>query len=174
MEQQAAAPAPAAPAAAPAPTDQGTLQKTVMAGQAIMYNEKTRDYFIDGLKGEGAPEDILAAQVIGLMKLLDDKAKGKIPRQIIAPVAISLLVEAAHFAVQAGFFSITRQQLAVAAKKIIAGVMQQYGVLDEIKARGGAPGPAGQPAAVAAPAPAAGVPPAAPAPGGLIQSTGAP
>ena len=130
----------------PQPTpaiDQGQLEKIVMAGQRVMYDPTTRDYFINGLKKQGNPVDVIAEEIVGLMKMLDDKAKGAIPKGIIIPAAIALMIEAAHFASEAKLFNMDRAQLSECSKKIIIVLLKIYGVLDQIQAKqGGAPAPA--------------------------------
>lgn len=111
----------------PGQLDQSMLQKVTMAAQRLMYDPATRGYFLSGLKKPGNPVDVMAAEVVGIIKLLDDKSNGKLPRQIIAPVAIAVLIESVHFAAQAGFFVMQRADIAACAKKIIAVLMQQYG-----------------------------------------------
>lgn len=173
--QPGAAAAPAPAKSAGKPLDQQTLQRVVMAGQQLMYNEKTRGYFIAGLEKQGDPTDIMAAEIVGLVKILDEKTTGGLPKAIVAPVAIALLVEAAHFAAQAGYFVMTKKAISVAAQKIMMALMQRYGVIDEIKAAKAKKDAAGQapPAGQQPPPGAAPAPPAPPAARGLIQSAGA-
>ena len=170
MPQQAApiaAPVPAAPQAAPpaAPAAQSgppSEEKLVMAGMTLMYDEKTREYLINGLKGPGDPTDKVAAEVVGLMRLLDEKSKGKIPKELIAPVARDLLLELVHFASLGGFFKLKKEQITLAMKKTIAQLMKQYGVFDEMQRKKSGPA-----SPVSAP-PAVPPQPAAP-PAGIIQ-----
>ena len=169
--------APQAPARpAPKPLDQQALQRFVMAGQQLMYNEKTRGYFIADLKKQGDPTNIMAAAIVGIVKILDEKTNGGIPKAILAPVAVALLVESAHFAAQAGYFVMTKQALSAAAQKIMIALMTKYGVIDEIKAAKAKKDAAAQEPAAGArpPQPQPGAPAAAPpAAGGLIDSAGA-
>ncbi|MDA8260215.1 MAG: hypothetical protein M0Z99_32055 [Betaproteobacteria bacterium] len=179
--QSAPVPPPAAgqpPAAAPAAQPAGAapsvnpqdLERFVLAGEQLMYHEKARAYFIADLKREGDPTDILAASVIGIIGILDDKTTGGLPRALIAPIAVALLVEAAHFAAQAGYFVMPPKAIMATAQKIMVALMQKYGVIDAIKAAKGRKDAQAQQPAPAAPTQPA--PPAA-APGGLITSAGA-
>ena len=115
------------PAGAPQQLDQSMLQRVVMAGQRLMYNEKTSHYFTNALRKEGNPVEILPVEIVGLLKLLDDKQKGKLPRQVLPSAAVALLVEAAHFAAEAGIFVMKKEEIAVAAQATIKLVLQAFG-----------------------------------------------
>lgn len=97
------------------PADQLATRKVVMAGKTIMYNAKTFPIFKQGmLKAMPMPQK-LATEMVALMKLLQDKAKGAIPRQVLIPAASILMLEMAKFMDEAGFGQPTPQDIAAAA-----------------------------------------------------------
>lgn len=143
------------PKAPSAPIDQKMLGNIILAGQKAMYDKKSRKFFLNGLRKEGNPVDIMAAEIAGLMKLLDDKSKGRIPKQVIVPAAIALLYDAVKFASEAGIFTMNKQMLAETSKKIVVALMKIYGVLDELQKLSAKP--AAQPPAAPAQPPAPGL-----------------
>lgn len=72
--------------------------KIVQAGMKVMYAPQTRQVLQQSVKGaaSGDPQ-ALAMNVVGVIKILFDKAQGKIPPEAIPVAAMMLTYELASF-----------------------------------------------------------------------------
>ncbi len=138
------------------PQDQLAVQKVVVAGRKIMFDEATFAQFKQGMMKDMPMPQKLATEAVGLMVTLQDKANGSIPRQVLLPAALGLLLEIASFMEEAKVGSPTKQDIAAAGQMLIALVQKAFPKPPVNRMQ---PGPA-QPQAAAQP----------PAAGGLIQS----
>lgn len=141
--------------AAPGGQNSEALQKVVLAGMKLMYDAKVFPMFSQALEADPSPNGI-AAQAAGLMKMLQDKAGGKIPRNIMIPAAVALLFEMAGFMVQAGMPKPSDADMQGALQVLVQMMVKIFGRAPA----GTAAAPGAPPAGVAAPAAA----PAQPAP----------
>ncbi len=136
------------------PQDMENFQKIVLAGMKIMYDEKTFRILKNSMMDRTKPLQVrLAMDSAGLMKMLDEKSGGKIPRQLIAPAGAMLLMEMGKFMAEVGVEKPTPDQIREATGMLMQFLKQLFA-----SAPAGAQPPTGQPA----------VQPQA-APGGLIQ-----
>lgn len=88
------------------------FKQVVLAGMQLMYNEKTFAMFKSGLLRADRPlPQRLAAETAGLMKMLNEKLGGKIPKQIIAPAAAMLLMEMGKFLDDSGVEEVSGKQI---------------------------------------------------------------
>ena len=146
------------------PEDQLAARKVVMAGMKIMYDKKTFQTFMAGMKKNMPMPQKLATEAAGLVKMLQDKANGSIPRQVLIPAASMLLLEIAQFMTDAGMAEPTPEDLK-AAKELLDPLMAK--AFPNVKARTGGPvAPASAPPA----APPEQAPQPMPMQGGLIQN----
>lgn len=157
--RQAAAPmvqpsaAPVADTNTPAPSD--PLSRVVMAGQRLLYDPKTFPILKQGITKQAPTDDILATETAGLVKLLDERSQGQIPKNLIAPAAMLLLFEIAKFMTQVGLAKPDEAMIKSAVKKCMHLLAKLYG------GQKAPPGPA---------APAQAAPTPAPAPAGLMEA----
>ena len=77
------------------PQEVDALQRVVTAGKKLMYDEKIFPAFSESLKQDKPVHYILATETSGLMKMLDDKSSGKIPRKVMLPSAVMIMLEIA-------------------------------------------------------------------------------
>ena len=132
--------------------DQVALEKTVLAGMKVMYDPKVFPHFMAGFKANAPLPTILAAQAAGLVKLIDDQVKGAIPKKIVVPAGVMLMIEMCDFLIKAKLIKPpSKEDLQDAMQKLTAILLKVYS----------APAPSAQGAP--APAPTA-PPPAAPPP----------
>lgn len=171
------APEGAAPDAAATPPDDGAmeqkqeaLRRVVMAGMKLMYDPKIFPTFKEGFKDDKPIGFILSAQAAGLIKILDDKAQGKIPRSVLIPAGIMLLLEMASFMVEAGIAKPTKEDIQKAIQAFIALILKTYGVLDAGKQQPGPQEGTPPPQQPAAGQPVPQQPPMAPQGAGLMAS----
>ncbi|MDP3939812.1 MAG: hypothetical protein Q8R92_16970 [Deltaproteobacteria bacterium] len=134
------------------PKDQAATQRVVLAGKKIMFDPKTFPILMKGIKGDMPMPDKLATEAVGLMKMLQDKANGSIPIQVLLPAAAMLMLEIAKFMRDSKQGDPTPEDIKAAYPKLVA-------LLQKVFSNAGA-APPGQTAAPS-PQPVA----AAPAPG---------
>ena len=144
--------------------DPGTAQayqKVVMAGLKALYSPKIMDLVKQGLAAKAPLAQKAATQIAGLLKLLDDKAGMKIPKQVLVPAGVALLVDLYKFLLEAG--QITEKDIDIdkASAVLVQLLVQEYHLLDQQSAQAA---PQQAQAAPVAPTPQ----PAAPAQPGLI------
>lgn len=77
-------------------------QRVVMAGMKALYSPQTRKTLMEGLSRKGDPAIIVAQEVAGLVKMLDGKANMKIPKEVIIPAAVTLMLDLFKFMEEAG------------------------------------------------------------------------
>lgn len=146
------------------PNDQVATKRVVLAGMKLMYDEKTFPTFKAGMMKNMPMPDKLATEAAGLVKTLNDKANGSIPRQVLIPAASMLMLEIAKFMKDAKIAEPTPEDIKAAYAKLVPLMAKAF---PDTKARMGA-----QPATPAS-APPAAPPmqrPPVPQPGqGLIQ-----
>lgn len=130
------------------------LQRVVLAGEKIMYDKSTFHIFQAGLSKPGPLPEKLAKEAAGLVKILNERAKPAIPKNLIIPSAVMLLTEMADFMVKAKLATPTKEDIVAAIKMLVEIVMKLYGVQ--------------QPAAQGVPQQPAAPQPAAPAQPGMI------
>lgn len=154
-----APPAGAAPAA-PGPQNADALERVVLAGTKLMYDPKVFPMFAQALEAGGPLPDMLAEQAVGLLKILMDKSGGTMPKNVLIPAAVALMLEMGDFIIKAGLAKPSDADMQAAVRMVIELVMRAFGGQGgAAPAGGGAPAPAsgGVMAAPAAqPAPAAG------------------
>lgn len=107
--------------------DQEAMSRVVLAGMKLMYDPKTFEIFKSGLAKDQPIDDKLATQAAGLMQMMDDRAKGGIPRQVIAPAATMLLIEMARFMEESGMQGPTEDELKSAITKLLKIVLRVFG-----------------------------------------------
>lgn len=145
----------------PISQDQANLEKVVLAGMKILYDKKIFPHFMAGFKSPGPLPTMLAAQAAGLVKILDDQSKGAIPKKIIVPAGVMLMVEMADFLVKAKLIK------APSKDDIAKAITQLTQILLKVYSQGSTPAQSTKPAPGAP-----GQQPAAPAPAapqGILQ-----
>ena len=141
----------------PNPQNSDAMQRVVLAGMRLMYDQKIFPVFAQALKADPSPQGI-ARQAAGLVKMLQDKAGGKIPRNVLIPAGMMLLFEMINFMVQAK--AIDKPDDAAMKAAMTTMVKLLIGVFS-----GGAPSAPGvSPGAQPAPQPAQ-----PPQPGGMLN-----
>jgi len=148
------------------------LERVVMAGMKMMYDKSTRSFFINGMKRESPMADKLSTEAAGLIKMLDEKSHGAIPKSVVVPAAVALMMEMVRFMLESGIAKPTGAEIKEAMQKLVLIILSQYGVLQEIQEkRNPSKGPAT--AAPGTPPPQEAAPPAPPSrpqPPGLISA----
>lgn len=120
------------------------LQRVVLAGTRLMYDPKIFPTFEQGMQGDGPLPQKLAVQAVGLLKILMDKSNGTMPKNVLIPAAVALMLEMGDFLVKAKVARPTEDDMKQAVQLVIQMVMKVFG----------GPAPGAQPPTGPAPAPA--------------------
>lgn len=84
------------------------FERVVLAGMRLMYDKRTFGILQRGMNRQDRPvPQRLAAEAAGLMRMLDEKSGGKIPRNIIPSAAAMLLMEMGKFMTEAGIAQVS-------------------------------------------------------------------
>lgn len=121
-QRQQAVPAAPPPGAGEPPADPQMAKdfnKVVQAGLKIMYAPETRKMLADGLTQQGSVADIMSQEIAGLMKIMDDKSGGKIPRGVVIPAAVALMQDLGDFIKEAGIAEPTDEDMKEALQKVV-------------------------------------------------------
>lgn len=106
--------------------DNEALNKIIMAGQRLLYDPKTFPIFKEGITQKQPLSNILAIQTAGLIKIIDKKAGGKLPKHVVVPAAVTLLAEIAKFMNDAGLAEPTEEEVKLGLKKMLDIVGEIY------------------------------------------------
>ena len=101
------------------PNDQIATKRVVLAGMKLMYDEKTFPTFKAGMMKRMPMPEKLATEAAGLVKTLNDKANGSIPRQVLIPAASMLMLEIAKFMKDAKIAKPTPEEIKAAYAKLV-------------------------------------------------------
>jgi hypothetical protein len=100
------------------PQDQLDTKKLVLACMKVMYDEKTFKFLKQGLLADGPVADKLANEVVGLLKLVAERAPNGVPRQLLLPAAAFLVSQVANFIEKAGIADVKDEDIATAMSKL--------------------------------------------------------
>lgn len=109
------------------------LERVVMAGMKLMYSKETRQFLINGLNQDAPVDDRLATEAAGIIKMLDEKSNGTMPREIIVPAAVALMMEMVRFMMESGIATPTGAEIKSAMQKLTMIILDQYGILAKMQ-----------------------------------------
>lgn len=78
------------------------LQRIVLAGQKVMFDEKTHDLMTKQLQGPGPMSEKLGVGIAGLLGILWGESKGALNPKLLIPAGLVLMAHAAQFLRDAG------------------------------------------------------------------------
>jgi len=110
---------------------QQALVKIVIAGKKVMYSPQMHPMLLQGLRSGAAPADILATQIAGLLKLLDDKSGMNIPKQIMFPAGVLLIADLADFCKKTKLLTIGKDDIKIAIQKMFVILVKEYHLYDK-------------------------------------------
>lgn len=105
--------------------------KVVVAGMKFMFDEKTHQYAIEALQGDGDPAEKLGKGVAQLMGILAERSQGAFPEHLIIPAGIELVMHAAEFAQESGMMELTPDTLGNAIQIFVFSVFEMAGMGQE-------------------------------------------
>lgn len=107
-----------------------SFEKIVEAGKRVMYGPETREEVMSFL-GQDAPlEEKLGTGIANLVILLDNKANGNLPKDVLIPVGTVLLFDLIGVMEESGE-DITPQVMSSAYQHMFYGIFSGYGVPPE-------------------------------------------
>lgn len=110
------------------PQRQEALQRVVLAAKKVMYDPNVFQTFKQALLKRGTPSpDDLAAQAVGLLKILMNKSNNAIPTDILIPAATMILLEMADFLVKSGAHEPTKAEMDAAMQRVVILVVRVFG-----------------------------------------------
>lgn len=101
-------------------------QRVVMAGLKALYSPQTRQVLMKGLAREGDIAEVVAGEVAGLVKSLDQKSGMKIPKQIIIPAAVALMLDVFKFIEDSGKAKVTEDVVSRGMKLLSQLLIAEY------------------------------------------------
>jgi len=127
---------------------QDGFERVVLAGKKILYSNETREMVDKFLNSDAEVAEKLGLGVANVMILIDNKANGNIPKEVIIPAATVLLFDAADFLRKTGE-KVTAQDIGMAYEMMFFAIFEAYGmapdqveqVFDKMGAEGQEPQP---------------------------------
>lgn len=112
------------------PEREDAFRRVVLAGKKILYGKETQG-MIDEFMATDAPiEEKLGTGIANLLILIDNKANGNVPKDVMIPAGTVLLFDAADFLRQSGE-KITVEQMGSAYEHMFYGIFAGYGAQPE-------------------------------------------
>lgn len=122
-------------------SDNESVQRLVMAAERLMYDPKSRGVFMQGITAKASLPMVLAKETVGILKMIDDRTRGNVPKQLIPPAAVLILGEIARFMKDAGLAEPTEQDVADGIKKMLTMLLMTFGQdMKQRAAQGAQPG----------------------------------
>lgn len=109
------------------PEDQQMMQKAVMAGQKIMYDKQIFPRFAQAIAKPAPLPMKLATEAAGLLKMINDRAQGQIPKRLMIPIGMMLMLEMADFMEKAKLAKPTERDVQNGMKLLIDIVVKMDG-----------------------------------------------
>lgn len=103
------------------------LDKVVLAGMKIMFDQKTHHLMAQELDRDGDTAEKLGMGVAGLMGLLMEQSQRSIPPQLLIPAGVVLMGHAADFVRKSGD-DVTDEEFGEAVEVFLDTIMGQAGI----------------------------------------------
>jgi len=130
------------------PEREEAFKRVVLAGKRILYGKETQGMIDQFMSADAPIEEKLGAGIANLLIMIDNKANGNIPKDVMIPAGTLLLFDAADFLRQSGE-RISVEQMGAAYEHMFYGIFAGYGAAPEqvdaafdqfaAKRQGGAP-----------------------------------
>lgn len=112
------------------PERQEAFQRVVLAGKRILYGKETQGMIDEFMSVDAPIEEKLGSGIANLLVMIDNKAQGNIPKDVMIPAGTLLLFDAADFLRQSGE-RISVEQLGAAYEHLFYGLFAGYGAAPE-------------------------------------------
>lgn len=106
------------------------FNQIISAGRQIVYGQETRDEILKFLTSDAPLEERLGNGVANLIVMIDNKANGKLPKEVFIPAATVLLFDVAETLTKGGE-EIPTEVLAKSYEIMFYGIFAGYGMEPE-------------------------------------------
>lgn len=106
------------------------FDRIVLAGKKVMYSKETAPMVDQYLSSGASTAEKLGGGVANVVVMLDNKAQGAIPKDILIPAATVLLFDAADFMRRTGT-KVTTEDIGKAYEMMFYGIFEAYGMKPE-------------------------------------------
>jgi len=104
----------------------GKIQRTVLAGEKMMFSKKTHDQLFGSIDGSHPLGDLLGTAATGMMIILYNESKGTMPGEVIIPAGTILLAKAAKYIDEAKIAPITDDDFMTASEIFTASLKREF------------------------------------------------
>lgn len=109
------------------PELKSAFQRLVAAGLKVMYSEETHQDVMNMLPKDGTPAENLGHGIARLVSLLFQQSNQTAPPQLLIPLGLYLLTDAAEFVQQSGDMDISDQEVGDATIVMITDIFKMAG-----------------------------------------------
>ena len=114
--------------AAMPPEMKQAYDQVLIAGKKMLYGKEAAQAVDSIMADDNIPvPNKLGEGVANLVVMMDNQGNGTIPKEVIIPVAVTLMFEAADFMHEVGI-EVTEQDIGEALKLMLYGVFEAYGM----------------------------------------------
>lgn len=106
------------------------FDRIVLAGKKVIYSKETAPMVDQYLSSGASIAEKLGGGVANVVVMLDNKAQGAIPKDILIPAATVLLFDAADFMRRTGT-KVTTEDIGKAYEMMFYGIFEAYGMKPE-------------------------------------------
>jgi hypothetical protein len=103
------------------------FERIVLAGKKIMYSKETQPVVDKFMNSDAPVAEKLGLGVANIIVMIDNKANGAVPKDILIPAATVLLFDAADFLRKTGE-TVTVSDIGNAYEMMFFGIFQAYGM----------------------------------------------
>lgn len=108
------------------PEMQNAFERVAVAGMHLMFDKKTNPMMLQGLDSMPVAE-LIGTGAVGIAGILVQQSNGTIPGEVLIPVGIYLISQAADFYNQTGLLEVTNEDLGNAVQIYIFEIIKKVG-----------------------------------------------
>jgi len=112
------------------PKMKNAFERVVLAGKKILYSKETQQMVDEFLQGDLPVANKLGEGVANIVVMIDNKANGAVPKDVLIPAATVLLFDAADFLKRTGE-TVTSEDIGKAYELMFYGIFSAYGAQPE-------------------------------------------
>lgn len=101
--------------------------RIMAAGMKFLFDQKTNPMVNEYLEGEGEIATKIGEGSAGLIAFLDKEARGALPKELIIPAGMALMIEVVKYVQKAGIVEVTVQDFGNAVQIYLEKVLGVYG-----------------------------------------------
>jgi hypothetical protein len=102
--------------------------RIMVAGMKFLFDEKTNAMVNEYLEGPGDMSTKLGEGTAGLMVTLDKESRGALPKELLIPSGIALMILSVKYMKKSGIANVTPQEYAKAIEIFMYKLLGAYGI----------------------------------------------